>query len=149
MRVTQPRPQILQAAELELLHGALRAPELVRDLADPLLLGEAHNDDAVLVRGELADEPEELRALLDVLEADLGWPVGAGDVALLRRAFRPVDDCVGGDAEEPRREGDAPPLETSKVGERLGEHPGGEGLGPGAVAEPARDAGLPPPAGRF
>src|SRR2546426_5119614 len=41
----------------------LRAPELVRDLADPLLLGEAHHDDAVLVRGELADEPEELRAL--------------------------------------------------------------------------------------
>src|SRR5206468_5974657 len=44
--VTQPRPQVLQAAELELLHGTFRAPELVCDLADPLLLGEAHDDDA-------------------------------------------------------------------------------------------------------
>src|SRR5437899_2450479 len=144
IRVTQPRPQILQAAELELLHGALRAPELVRDLADPLLLGEAHHDDAVLVRGELADEPEELRALLDVLEADLGRLVGAGDVALLCRAFRPVDDRVGGDPEEPRREGDAPPLEAGKVGERLVEHLGGEVLGLVAVADAAHDEGIHP-----
>src|SRR2546422_9941653 len=115
MRVTQPRPQILQAAELELLHGALRAPELVRDLADPLLLGEAHHDDAVLIRGALADEPEEGRALLDVLEADLGRLVGRGEVALLRRAFRPADDPVGGGSAAPRPEGDAPPLAARPI----------------------------------
>src|SRR5574337_532564 len=39
---TQPGPQILQAAELKLLHGSFGAPELLRDFADTLLPGEGH-----------------------------------------------------------------------------------------------------------
>jgi hypothetical protein len=51
----------------------------------------------------------------------------------------PFGHDVGRDAEEPRREGRAAPLEASYAGEGLVEDVGGQVLGLGAVADAAGD----------
>ena len=66
--------------------SCLTAPSLrrraLRDLADALLLGEAHDDDAALIGRQLVDEAEELRALLELFQPDRGRLVHVGHVAV-------------------------------------------------------------------
>ena len=50
-----------------------------------------------------------------------------------------VDDGIGGHAEQPGTEGNAAPLETREVGERLMKHFGGQIFRLFAVADTARD----------
>src|SRR3954470_17509144 len=58
------RPQRLERAELQLLHRALRPPELPRDLADAALLHEAPDDHLPLIVGKCLHELREQRAPL-------------------------------------------------------------------------------------
>src|SRR5262249_30794116 len=142
MLVTQPRPQILQAAELKLLHRPLAARQLVRDLANRLLLGEAHDDHPALVGGEPVDQTKEPRPTLALLRAWLLAKLGSRDVPLARRAERPIRDRVGGDAEEPCRKGYPAPFEVSEVGQRPVEHIGRDVLGFLTVADAAQHEGV-------
>ena len=71
MTFTHTRPQVLQTAELKLLHGSFSAPEFLRNFADTLLLREAHQDDPALIDGKLVDKAEEPRAVFDLLETNL------------------------------------------------------------------------------
>src|SRR5690242_18679545 len=61
---TYPRPQALQAAELQLFHGSLGFAELTGDFLDALLLDESHFDDTSLIAGQFAHELEHSRLIL-------------------------------------------------------------------------------------
>src|SRR5258706_200817 len=70
--------QAFDAAELQLLHGALALADLRRDLADRLLLDETHLDHAALLRRQLPDQPEQPALLLDAREVGLDRRLRAG-----------------------------------------------------------------------
>src|SRR5262245_2666910 len=134
MDVPHACSQALERAKLQLLHRAFGAPESLGDLADALLLDEAGEDDALLIVGQAADQVREHRAAVGV--------VGLRLVERLRRRLSPLarlslpagGDGVARDPHEPRREGQAAPLEAAEIGERLMEHFGGEILGFAAAA---------------
>src|SRR5262245_64577831 len=134
--LTQSGPQALQAAELKLLDRAFAASEVVRDLADAPLLGEAQDDHAALVGGQSVDQPKELGALFQLFDTHACGLVQMRYVAVARLALPAVGDGMGGDLEEPGGERHAAPLEARQVGQCLMEHVGGEVLRRIAVADP-------------
>src|SRR5271170_783462 len=137
--------QILQTAELELLDGALAASQMLRNFADAFLLGKAHDNDVALVCGQSVHQPEEARTIFHLPEARLGAEfrrIVNGYFAAM--PFRAIDDRVDRDPQKPCSEGNASPLETLQVGQRLMKHVGGEVFGGIAVANPPRDEGINP-----
>ncbi len=97
--ITQLGPQVLQSAELKLLDCALTAPNLMRDFANALLLGEAHPDDTALIYRKPIDKLEEPRSLFDfvfdLFRVDLRRQIeNRGDFSLFRRAFRAIDNRI-------------------------------------------------------
>src|SRR5689334_13936482 len=59
----QARPQVLQGAKLQLLNGALATAQLARNFTNALLLYKTQEDNAVLVRRQLAHQPKQRGAL--------------------------------------------------------------------------------------
>src|SRR5215472_16128371 len=64
--LVQLRSQILDRAELQLLHRAFRALHCRRNLADAFLLGKPHLDHAVLFGRQCGDEAIEVRSVFDL-----------------------------------------------------------------------------------
>src|SRR5215471_15086303 len=85
--LTHSHPQVLQGAELKLLHRAHRSPEFPRDFADTLQLHKAQFDDAPLIGWESADEPEESCALLAFFKAELLVTIELQKLVLLPSAL--------------------------------------------------------------
>ncbi len=122
---THPRPQILKAAELKLLHGPFGASEFLRDFADAFLLGEAHLDDAALVCGKPLDEPEESRALFDFFEVNLAGlhrSIPRRIPALPSGSLPTIGEGIRSNPKKPRRKRNSAPLEAPEIGERLMEY---------------------------
>src|SRR6266850_5471201 len=119
MDVPHAGSQILERAELELLHRALRAPERLGDLANALLLDETGQHDVLLVEGQTADEVGEHRAAVGVGRSSVLGRLRRRLSALPGAALPAIGEGVPGDPQEPGREGNAPPLEAAEVGERL------------------------------
>src|SRR5712675_1159109 len=92
--VTHTRSEILEASQLQLFHGTFRPAEHLRDVADPSLFGETHDDHPALIVGQPINQPEEPHALLDLLEARLVGVVGPRQRALTRRALRMINNRV-------------------------------------------------------
>src|SRR5215831_1667793 len=67
---TQLVLQILQAAKLKLLDGALAAPYLARDLAYTLFLCESHNDHPTLIDREPIHQFKEPRPPFDPFQVN-------------------------------------------------------------------------------
>src|SRR5262245_20841117 len=82
MDIPQPGPQILERAELQLLHRALRAPERAGDLANAPLLDESVEDHALLVAGQLHDQLGEHREAVRVVRESVVSRFGRRSIAL-------------------------------------------------------------------
>jgi hypothetical protein len=115
MGVPHALPQALEGAELELLHRAFRSPKPVGDLANALLLDEALQDDALLVRGQPAHQIGEhgaaVRAGAHPVLAGFRRPLRV----LPRGALPAIGKGISRDLQEPRRERNAAPLEAAEL----------------------------------
>ena len=69
IRITQPHPQILQAAELKLLNAALGSPERSRDFANRFILREPHDDHPRLIARQPLDKFEQPSPPLRLFDA--------------------------------------------------------------------------------
>src|SRR3972149_407217 len=116
MALTNPRPEALDSAELERLHGALAPAHSLCYLFAALLLSEPHYDHLALLSWQTVDHLEELYPLLHFDEARLpGFRGVFGKFAEHSLAGCPavlIGGGVGGDAEQPGRKGDAAPLKA-------------------------------------
>src|SRR5262245_16187268 len=118
MDISHPGAQGLQRAKLQLLHGALRSRQIAGDFADALVVNEALDDDAPLVRGQAAHEVRQHGTavhlggdpVLRELRRRLAW-------MLPGLALPSIGQGVPGDPQEPRDEGDAAPLERREIGQ--------------------------------
>src|ERR1700690_2754398 len=119
----QSGAQVLQGAELKLFHRALGASQSLRDFTDTSLLGEAHTDHATLIGRKLVHQQIEPRALIGFLQLESRSPVRKVRKLVLSDlfpcAFRPVDNHVGGNPQQPGGEGHPPPLKTVNAGQGL------------------------------
>src|SRR5712692_3595969 len=108
------RSQLIERAELKLLHCPLGASKLLRNFMDAPLLHKTLPDDAALIGGQPVHEAEEPGALFDFLKVysrtNFGRIVEAGQLS--RGALRPVGDRIGRDPEEPGGERNAAPFEA-------------------------------------
>src|SRR5271163_2432427 len=124
IRITQPQPQILQAAELKLLDTALRAPERVRDFANRFVFREPHNDHARLIPRQPLDQLEQPRPPLSLVDSrsDLGLIITFLKNAPMRRAagdsLRTIGNLVRCDPEKPRHKRHATPFEPRQILQR-------------------------------
>src|SRR3954469_10184473 len=84
------RPQRLERAELQLLHRALRPPELPRDLVDAALLHETPDDHLPLIVGKRLHELRQQCAALDGLASARSLELGLLFLAQRMLARRPL-----------------------------------------------------------
>src|SRR5258708_29193793 len=115
------RSQLLQRAELQLLHRSFAFPKLLRDLPNAPLLNETLEHYTPLLGGKFVDQSKQSRTTLDGL---LFW-AAAG----LRRIFhihrlaggtlRKIGTSVRGNAVEPGPKTAAGPCKNSQVINRL------------------------------
>src|SRR5258708_7671396 len=115
------RSQLLQRAELQLLHRSFAFPKLLRDLPNAPLLNETLENHSPVVGGKFVDQSKQSRTTLDGL---LFW-AAAG----LRRIFhihrlaggtlRKIGNSVRRNAVEPGRKRGARPCITFQVSKRL------------------------------
>src|SRR5215831_1996331 len=118
--------EVLERAQLQLLHGALRSIERDGNLADTFLVHEPHLNHLPLRVRETPDEIEDHRSPLDFPRLAL---IGHIRWRILRVAFRrpsPIGQSVGRDAIEPRHERHAAPFEPRQVRQRPLEHRRGD-----------------------
>src|SRR5277367_3363394 len=104
MAVSDLRAQCLKRAELQLLNGALRFAEALRDFADAAVLHKALADHAALHFRKLLHHPKEVNVALNELEITRRQlAVRQGMLKIVKLLFAIcalvlIDDGVGGDA---------------------------------------------------
>src|SRR5258707_2037667 len=115
------RSQLLQRAELQLLHRSFAFPKLLRDLPNAPLLNETLEHYTPLLGGKFVDQSKQSRTTLDGL---LFW-AAAGLRRIFhiyrfaRRALRKIGNSVRRNAVEPGRKRGARPCITFQVSKRL------------------------------
>lgn len=144
MATTCARPQTFKSSELKLLHRALTSVELLSDFPNASLLHKTFDDDAALIWGQAIDKLKEYGSALDVFPTTISWTVGYRTHLLFDPTLPAVRHGIGSNPEEPRRKGNTPPLEATKIRESLMKHLGRQILGLMAVADASHDERVNP-----
>src|SRR5262249_32122987 len=122
---SHPLAQTIDRAQLQLLDGAFAFADSLGRFADAALVDEALDDDVALIVRQLVDEAEQTRTFFGALHFVVRWPGAARGLriraraALARRARRAIRDGIGRDADQPRAERCAAPLEPRERVEGL------------------------------
>src|SRR5919109_585360 len=106
------RSQALECAQLQLLDGSLTLAEALSNFTDAALDHKALLDDAALRFRKALHQLKEPRPVFD--GAHVGLNAGIGrvvcDAIFASRALRTINDGVGGNSQQPGREGDSAPF---------------------------------------